>query len=62
MIKHTDDGETFAAAEVPRSEGSWFDVDDYWAAEGGLWSGVEVEGAVEVLPDRYGRGDVGLAD
>ena len=27
-------GETFAAAEVPRSTGACFVVDDYWDAEG----------------------------
>ena len=27
-------GETFAAAEVPRSVGAWFVVDDDWDAEG----------------------------
>ena len=29
------DGETFAAAEVPRSVGAWFGMDDDWAAKGG---------------------------
>ena len=34
MLKCRADGETFAAAEFPRSAGAWFGVDDDWASEG----------------------------
>ena len=34
VLKCRADGETFAAAEVPRYVGAWFVVDDDWAAEG----------------------------
>ena len=33
------DGETFAAAEVPISVGSWFGMDDDWASERSYGSG-----------------------
>ena len=32
VLERRADGETFAAAEVPRSEGAWFVVDDDWDA------------------------------
>ena len=34
MLDCRADGETFAAAEVPRSTGAWFVVDDDWSEEG----------------------------
>ena len=34
VIEIRADGETFAAAEVQKSVGAWFGIDDYWAAEG----------------------------
>ena len=34
VLKCRADGETFAAAEVPRSAGAWLCVDDDWAAKG----------------------------
>ena len=34
MLKCRSDGETFAAAEVPRYVGAWFGMDNDWAADG----------------------------
>ena len=34
LIEGRSDGETFAAAEVPRSAGTWLVMDDYWASKG----------------------------
>ena len=62
MLECRADGETFADAEVPRSVGAWFVVDDDWASKGSQWSGVKVEGAIEVFPGGDVRGDVGLAE
>ena len=62
MLEGGADGETFAAAEVPRFVGAWFGIYDYWASERRYGSGVEVEGVVEVLPGGDGRGNVGLAE
>ena len=34
MLECRNDGKTFASAEISRSAGAWFVVDDDWAAEG----------------------------
>ena len=34
VLKRRVNGETFAAAEVSRSVGAWFGMDDDWAAKG----------------------------
>ena len=62
VIERGGDGETFAAAEVPRSTGAWFGMDDDWAAERSYGGNVEVEGTIEVLPGGYVRGNAGLAE
>ena len=62
VLKRGADGETFAAAEVPRSAGAWFGMDCDWGSERSYGGGVEVEVAVEVLPGVYGRGDVVLVE
>ena len=61
MLEHGADGETFAAAEVPKSAGAWFGINDYWAANRSYGSGIEVEGDIEFLTGRDCRGNVVLA-
>ena len=55
-------GEASTAAVVPCLAGTRLGVDDDWAAERGDARGIEVEEAIEVLPGRYGGGNVGLAE
>ena len=62
VLKNGAYSETFAAAEFPRSAGAWFGVDTYWGAERSYGIGVEVEGDIEVIPGRDGRGNFGLAE
>ena len=62
VIESREDCETFAAAEVTRSAGEWFGMDDDWAAERSYGSGFELEGDVEVLPGGYERGNVELIE
>ena len=62
MLEGGADGEASAAAVFPCFAGARLGVYDDRAVERGDRRGVEVEGAVEVLPGRHGRGDGGLAD
>ena len=53
--------EALAPSVAPRGAFAWLGVDDDGRAEWGYGGGVEVEGAVEMLPGGHGRVDVGLA-
>ena len=62
VIKRGADGQKFATAEVLRYAGAWFGMNDNWSDERSYGSGVEVEGAVEVLPGGNCRGNVVLSE
>ena len=52
--------EAFAAAEVPQFSYRRIFVDYDWTPHGTDGCGIEVEGPIVVLPDRYGQENVRL--
>ena len=54
MIGNVDDVEAVPSAEIPSFACGWLVVDDDATSKRTKWVGVEVEGAVEVLPSRQG--------
>ena len=55
VIQGWSDVESLAAAEVPGFLDVRIVVNDYWADYGSYWSGVKVEGTVEVFPGGHCR-------